>query len=259
MPIQKVFGDLSRKFAQHPGIMVALVVVLLGLHLPATHLSAQTDSLRFTHPTIDGSLSPQLRFEHIPSALGLSQNLITCILQDRQGFLWLSTKDGLNKFDGYQFTVYRHDAYDSTSLSNNFITSLYEDRKGRIWVGTQHGLNLFDRTTGIFHHSLPRENRGRPDSANSNSPTGVALSHYFIRGIVEDQDDTLWIATWGGGLNKLVLPAGAKGLIGAVYSHFRHDPNDPLGKSCWKTKAISIPTVFARDETVGFGFGLMPD
>ena len=123
-----------------------LTSFLLLLCFPAAaSLSAQTNS------------APPIQFDRIPSELGLSQNLISAILQDRKGFLWFGTKDGLNRFDGYKFTVYRHDPYDSTSLSDSYITALLEDRAGRMWVGTLGGgLNLFDRATEIFHHCLIR-------------------------------------------------------------------------------------------------------
>jgi len=76
--------------------------------------------------------APPMRFDHIHRELGLSQNYITCMLQDRKGFLWLGTKDGLNRFGGHRFIVYQHDTFDSISLSSSYITALCEDREGRL-------------------------------------------------------------------------------------------------------------------------------
>ena len=65
-----------------------------------------------------------LRFEHLDINSGLSQNHIMCILQDSRGFMWFGTRDGLNRYDGYQFTIYKNDRKDSASISNNFITGM---------------------------------------------------------------------------------------------------------------------------------------
>src|SRR5579863_3885267 len=89
--------------------------------------------------------SGKLKFSHIGTEVGLSQNNVTCILRDRQGFMWFGTRDGLNRYDGYDFDVYKNNPEDSLSLSNNFVTSIMEDGKGDIWVGTWGGgLNRFD-------------------------------------------------------------------------------------------------------------------
>ena len=84
---------------------------------------------------------PYIPFQHYSSVDGLSQNQVSSILQDQQGFMWFGTLEGLNRFDGYEFTVYRHSDKDSTSLSNDFAGSVIEDHEGTIWVGTGRGLN----------------------------------------------------------------------------------------------------------------------
>ena len=65
-----------------------------------------------------------IKFDHLDINSGLSQNNVMCILQDKQGFMWFGTRDGLNKYDGYKFTVYKNDVKDSNSISNNFITGI---------------------------------------------------------------------------------------------------------------------------------------
>jgi len=92
------------------------------------------------------------RFEHLNLEDGLSQNSVFSILQDQQGFLWFATEDGLNKFDGYQFKIYRHELGNSSSLSDNFITALHQDSSGYIWIGTENGLNRFDPVSETFRN-----------------------------------------------------------------------------------------------------------
>src|SRR4051794_34799380 len=75
-----------------------------------------------------------LKFEHLDINDGLSQNNVKCILQDSRGFMWFGTRDGLNKYDGYKFTVYKNDIQDSNSISNNFISEIVEDAGGIIWI-----------------------------------------------------------------------------------------------------------------------------
>ncbi|MEZ4830035.1 MAG: two-component regulator propeller domain-containing protein [Bacteroidia bacterium] len=75
-----------------------------------------------------------IQFERIPNELGLSQNYISALCQDRAGFIWVGTKDGLNRFDGYNFKTFIYDPFDSLSISNNFIYSLLEDSEDRLWV-----------------------------------------------------------------------------------------------------------------------------
>ncbi|MEO9031821.1 MAG: two-component regulator propeller domain-containing protein [Ginsengibacter sp.] len=89
-------------------------------------------------------------FRHYQVENGLSNNAVICCLQDSKGFLWFGTKDGLNRFDGYTFKVFRNNREDSQSIGNNFIHSLYEDRNGNLWVGTDNGLYSYNANQENF-------------------------------------------------------------------------------------------------------------
>ena len=82
---------------------------------------------------------------------GLSNSHINHIYQDSEGFIWISTENGLNKFNGYEFTVYSGDPNDTTSLQGNYVSSVHEDRRGRFWVATSSGLLHYDRSINQFH------------------------------------------------------------------------------------------------------------
>src|ERR1700749_1463863 len=87
------------------------------------------------------SQNQSLKFEHIGTAEGLSQINVLCIMQDSRGFMWIGTRDGLNRYDGYKFTVYNHSFQDDNTISNNQISDIVEDKDGNIWVATLAGLN----------------------------------------------------------------------------------------------------------------------
>ena len=78
---------------------------------------------------------------------GLSQNTVNAIMQDKQGFMWFGTKDGLNRFDGLNFRVFKKE---NSNLGNNFITALYEDRDGLIWIGTDAGVYTYNPLLEAF-------------------------------------------------------------------------------------------------------------
>jgi ligand-binding sensor domain-containing protein/signal transduction histidine kinase len=100
-------------------------------------------------------------FRHLQVENGLSNNAVICSLQDKRGFLWFGTKDGLDRFDGYSFKIFRNDPDDSSSIGSNFIHALYEDDApdGPLWVGTEKGLYRFDASTERFS-PLPRTDGG---------------------------------------------------------------------------------------------------
>jgi len=97
-----------------------------------------------------GAQNEFYQFQHITSANGLPSDNVSCLLQDADGFIWIGTSEGLARYDGYEFRIFRSNPVDTSSVSANTINALYQDQPGRIWVGTSNGLNLFDLTTYKF-------------------------------------------------------------------------------------------------------------
>ncbi|WEK21033.1 MAG: two-component regulator propeller domain-containing protein [Candidatus Pedobacter colombiensis] len=130
-----------------------------------------------------------LKFRHIGIENGLSNSTIECILQDYRGFIWFGTRDGLNKYDGNQITVYQN-SKESSSISDNYIRCIYEDQAHTLWIGTSSGLNRFNPEKNNF-------TRYQSDPKDSHS-----LSNNTVLSIKESPKG-LWIGTSGGGLNLL--------------------------------------------------------
>ncbi|RYY58060.1 MAG: hybrid sensor histidine kinase/response regulator [Chitinophagaceae bacterium] len=155
---------------------------------------------------------PKLKFKRISIEQGLSNSTVEIIFQDKRGFIWIGTRDGLNRFDGKQMKVFRFNPADSSSISDNFIKVIYQDQEGILWVGTINGLNRFDPTTNSFV-------RYKQDSAKPGS-----LSHNFVTHVFEDRQKKLWIATWGGGLNQVSADRRS-------FTRFTYNSNNPRSVS----------------------------
>ncbi|NQD35507.1 response regulator [Permianibacter sp. IMCC34836] len=121
-------------------------------------------------------------FRHLDSRAGLPQNSVTSIVQDHDGYVWLGTFDGLQRYDGYQFQSYRNDPRAPNTLTDNMVLALAEDSHGELWIGTQNGLNRFSADRQQLTRFVPSDAPG-------------AISHRRINTLFRDRQDRLWIGT----------------------------------------------------------------
>ncbi|HRH70818.1 MAG TPA: ATP-binding protein [Flavobacteriales bacterium] len=163
--------------------------ILLFLLLQGSVAQAQVDTLF-------------LPFRALTIEDGLSQGMVSSIIQDRAGFMWFATKDGLNRYDGYSFRVFRHDPTDSTTVRDNRIEVLYEDRAGLLWVGTNNGLDVFDPTTEIFHHFSCGGPASSPSVAKSGPLSPMGSNQCATKAITQDSAGHLWVSS-GQGLYRI--------------------------------------------------------
>ncbi len=129
-------------------------------------------------------------YESISIAQGLSQGMIFDLLQDKEGFIWVATKNGLNRYDGYGFKVFTNDPYNANSLSSNTLIKLFEDSKDRLWVGTEDaGINVYDKKGDRFFRMQHKD------------ADATSLSGNTIRTIAELPDGRMLVAVYGAGFN----------------------------------------------------------
>lgn len=130
------------------------------------------------------------QFDYYSLSEGLSQANVRCILQDRTGFLWFGTQDGLNRFDGYEFVKFKWDANDINSIPANLISCLAEDFDGDIWIGTLGGICKYDLKENKINRLSIEENKGHNYAGQS------------ISAILIAKDSTIWIGNYYGGLER---------------------------------------------------------
>ncbi len=208
---------LNRFLQQNNYLFISIILFLLTYSL-----TAQPVDIKFRHLTIDH---------------GLSQNSGYCIVQDNNGFIWIGTQAGLNRYDGYTFKIYESNYDNPNSLSNIFINSMYKDRNGIVWIGTEKGLNRFNPAKEQFTRYL--HDPGDPNSISNNRIFSIcgnnsgmlwigtedglntfdqrknqftcfktdpdnanSISNNVIRSVYLDRSGVLWIGTYGGGLNR---------------------------------------------------------
>ncbi len=175
-----------------------------------------------------------VKFEAISIEEGLSQSTVNCLLQDQRGFMWFGTQKGLNRYDGYRFTVFLNEEDNPNSLSHDDIFTLAEDGQGNLWIGTYYGgLSCYNPRDGSFTNYL----------SEKGSSTGVAQN--FIRVMVADSAGRLWVGTNEQGLNLLILdePGQNKTKKGngkqqRHFFHFLHEEGNPESLSCNNIRCI---------------------
>jgi signal transduction histidine kinase/ligand-binding sensor domain-containing protein len=173
----------------------------------------------------------QYTFKHLSTADGLSNANVNAILQDETGFMWFATNEGLNRYDGYEFRVYKHIPEDSLSLSGNRIENIYLDSDGKLWVCTANGLCLYNSKKDNFIRSP------------LHAKTGQSLSNKYVRQILE-ANGYYWVTTLGGGINRYNPKTN-------TLEYYRHKENDSTSLSLdW------VWTVF-QDSRNRLWFGTM--
>ncbi|MDG1441364.1 MAG: two-component regulator propeller domain-containing protein [Pseudomonadales bacterium] len=205
-------------------------------------------------------------FDRLGTEDGLSQASVTTITQDNQGFIWIGTQEGLNRFDGYSFKTFYHSTDDPKSLAHSNIGDILTDSAGVIWIGTDNGLNRYNELFGNFEKITIDDGSNKNAIAQNSvnvlyeddqqqlwigtdqgllvrSPTGE-INHYHhdaaaehslgqgaIRDIIQDSQGRLWIGTERGGLNLLENEAGR-------FKRYVHDKQSPNSISNNNVRAI---------------------
>lgn len=193
-----------------------------------------------------------INFKNITSEDGLSQGTVETIIQDDQGYIWLGTNDGLCRYNGYKFKIYKHDEELENSITNNYIVDIKQDNSGNIWVGTANGLSKIDTKTDLItNYNMNDEEKslshynigdilitksgdvlvGTSDGLNIYNEKkdefyrifnkDSDLSSQFIRSLAEDENQNIWVAT-NNGIDKIDIKNN-KNIISFKTGHGKFD------------------------------------
>jgi len=142
--------------------------------------------------------APTRRWATFTREDGLSDNSILSIVEDHNGFLWIGSEDGLNRFDGVEFKVFKARGGSPYELAEDYINTLLVDRDGSLWIGTfGGGLAQYQPQRGVFINHL----------ADANDPS--SLAHNDVSALYQDPSAALWVGTRGGGLHRVITASGA--------------------------------------------------
>jgi signal transduction histidine kinase/ligand-binding sensor domain-containing protein len=256
------FGEKARRITLLL-ICLATVSAIPSRQAVLAHAPEQTAAALVAERTspIPGNIA---RFDRISLADGLPDDVVYAILQDRRGFMWFGTANGLARYDGYEFTVYRSDPGDPTTLTHDAVYALLQAQNGDLWAGTGNGLDRLNVTTGAFTHylagwtvlALGEDEEGilwvgttyglthldpanpepsavyRGSAANdSKRPSGD-----IFNAIYQDREGETWLATGAGrgvrmGLDRFDRQTRA-------FVHYQHDPGNPASLSSGDARCI---------------------
>ena len=190
-------------------------------------------------------------FERLENPTGPSHNSIFDITQDRRGFLWIGTQDGLNRFDGYTFKVYRHDRREPASISANRVNAVLEDSASRIWVGTAAGIDRLDRASQTFtRYAIP----GAGDTGAAaldlfEGPSGTVWAGTGVGVLRYDAENDVWVPAIAEPPRAPVrrVRATAAGDLWLIVDHAR-----PRSNELWRVALDGG----IEDHPIGEGLGL---
>lgn len=177
--VRAIFIDLNNRINRFTAFLIIAVFFSVNSNFTMAH-----------------SIESELKFKRITIEDGLSQGTVEAIFQDSKGYMWFGTGEGLNRYDGHEFKVYRYDLYDNNSISANYVDAIIEDREGFLWIGTSKGLNKLDPDTDTITRYL--YDADNPDS----------ISHSNVWALLEDGRGYIWAGTEKG-LNKYDKATGS--------------------------------------------------
>ena len=155
----------------------------------------------------------RIQFDHFQTKDGLSQSNVLCILQDSRGFMWFGTREGLNRYDGYTFTVYKNDPANKNTISGNFISALIESRDGNLWIATEGG--------GLCRYNITKN---QFTSYKNDKKNKSSLSSNYVSSVAEDKDGNIWAGTEDAGLNMLSVRTNQ-------FTHYQNDKHNSTSLS----------------------------
>ena len=230
-PWNRRFATLLALCLLVPGILLAAACsqgIVPTKHPVRSPTPTAPLGVELSHAAHQPRFSPlNLRFERIGIEDGLSNSAVWKILQDSEGYMWFGTQDGLNRYDGHSFTVYRYVPEDPSSLRDDHITAIHEDRSGVLWIGTQQGwLEKYDRDQDRFTHYRvgswitavyedrsgmlwigDREGLFRFDR-EAEQATLITSERGWVEDIHEDRAGQLWFGTEDGWFSSLDRSTG---------------------------------------------------